>query len=133
MLTVQDLDRNLVLQNETMDEDLEHFNDVVEDDEDQTNATEIEISQAANDNQNSDDGGTNSDSSLSEGDSAPPDSEGEDSDESNDLLMGGDQGKIKDSMSIIDDNKLQSEVTDSRSRLPGGYNLRHREPSYWYL
>lgn len=128
------LDRNLVLQNETMDEDLEHFRDVTEDDDDQTNAIEIRMAQAVHDtNKNSNGNGTDSDLSASQDDSTPPDSEGYDSDEANDLLMADDQDDIKESRLIADNNKLPSEVTDFRSTFPGGYNLRHREPLYWYL
>lgn len=135
MLKIQQLlDRNLVLQNETMDEDLEHFRDVTEDDDDQTNAIEIKMAQAVHDtNKNSNGNGTDSDSSASQDDSTPPDSEGYDSDEANDLFMGDGQDDIKESRLIADNNKLPSEVTDVRSTFPGGYNLRHREPLYWYL
>lgn len=122
---------NLVLQNETMDEDLEHFRDVAEDDDDQTNAIEIRMAQAVRDtNKNGNGNGTDSDSSASQDDSTPPDSEGYDSDEANDLFMGDGQDDIKESRLIADDNKLPSEVTDVRSTFPGGYNLRHREPLY---
>lgn len=131
------LDRNTVLQNETMDEDLEHFKDVTEDDDDdgdQTNAIEIKKAQAVDDTKNSDGNAADSDSSASQDDSTPPDSEGFDSDEANDLLlMGGGQDDIKETRPIADHKKLPSEVTDVRSTFPGGYNLRHREPLYWYL
>lgn len=124
-----------MLQNETMDEDLEHFKDVTEDDDDdQTNAIEIKKAQAVHDTNNSNENGTDSDSSASQDDSIPPDSEGSDSDEANDLLlMGGSQDDIKESGPIVDHNKLPSEAADVRSTFPGGYNLRHREPLYWYL
>lgn len=122
-----------MLQNETIDEDLEHFKDVTEDD-DETNAIEIKEAQAVHDTKNTDGNGTDSDSSASQDDSTPPDSEGYDSDEANDLLlMGGSQDGIKESRPIADHNKLPSEVTDVRSNFPGGYNLRHRDPLYWYL
>lgn len=133
MLEVQCLlDRNLVLQNETMDEDLEHFRDVKDDDDDQTNALEIKMTEAVHDTKNCDGNGTDRDSSGSLDDSTP-DSEGYDSDEANDLFMGDGQDDIKESKPIADHNKLPSKVTDVRSTFPGGYNLQHREPLYWYL
>lgn len=133
------LNRNLVLQNESLDDDLEHFKDIKEEEEDddgdyQTNETEIKTAQAVHDMKNCDGNGTDSESSASQDDSTPPDSEGYDSDEANDFFMGdGQDENIKESKPIADDNKLLSKVEEGGSTFPGGYNLQHREPLYWYL
>lgn len=119
-----------MLQNETMDEDLEHFKDVAEDDGNPANTIENEAGQVANID-NIEDVGADSDSSLSEDVPAPSGSESDASDEN--LLVGSSLDNFEKSKPATSHSEPQSEVSDSRPLLPGGYNPQHREPLYWYL
>lgn len=99
----------MVLQNELIDEDVEHFEDIPEDDE-----------YVANPRKNEDA-------------PAPSESDGNASDDANDLLLEGGQHNLKDSKPITDGSDLASGDKTARSTSPGGYNPRHREPLYWYF
>lgn len=122
----------MVLQNESADEDLEHFEDIVEETENQT-STKVEEPE-----NNSGTVHTNncidSDNDSSQDEGVPPASESEDdvSDEADDLFIGGDSKNVEETNTMPDQTKQQSQVS-KMSSLPGGYNPRHREPSYWYL
>ncbi|KAG5008950.1 hypothetical protein JHK87_017465 [Glycine soja] len=124
---------NMVLQNESVDEELEHFEDVIE--------TDNEPNSLSN-NQNNDIGvvqngaDANSDTSSSESeDDLPASSEDDDSDddasEDADFLLAKNEKeheKQKKSKSVSD--KGQQSQLSPKSSLPGGYDPRHREPLY---
>lgn len=76
--------------------------------------------------------GIDSDALPCEDGSAPSGSEGNVSDDANDVLLEGGQRKLKGSKPIADGIGLASEVTTVRTTSPGGYSPRHREPLYWY-
>ncbi|PON45124.1 CCAAT-binding factor [Parasponia andersonii] len=116
---------NMVLQNESAEEEVEHFEDIVEEtDEKITSASDnqgndvrvVEISAAAN-----------SDSVSSDDDKESPVASEDDevSDEPEEFLIRDDP---KDRSETVSGQK--SQVVSERSSLPGGYNPRHREPSY---
>ncbi|KAK6124692.1 hypothetical protein DH2020_041547 [Rehmannia glutinosa] len=119
---------NMVLQNEAVDadDDLEHFEDITENDENQAipapdnRGTKGLIADSSN---VSDDDG---DSSLDERGSATSGSEGDIFNEEDDLLGEGGLDKLEEfkSNSNHEVHNLQG------PSLPGGYNPRHREPSY---
>ncbi|KAK6148778.1 hypothetical protein DH2020_016303 [Rehmannia glutinosa] len=119
---------NMVLQNEAVDadDDLEHFEDITENDENQAipapdnRGTKGLIADSSN---VSDDDG---DSSLDERGSATSGSEGDIFNEEDDLLGEGGLDKLEKfkSNSNHEVHNLQG------PSLPGGYNPRHREPSY---
>lgn len=107
-----------MLQNELIDEDLEHFEDMPEDDEYAANPRQNEMVQSAN-----------AQSCAAVG----IDSEGNVSDDANDLLLEGGQRNLKGSKPVTVSSGLASELTTIRSTSPGGYNPRHRDPLYWYF
>lgn len=128
----------MVLQNESADEDLEHFDDIVEETENQTSTKveEPENNSGTVHTNNSID--SDNDSSQDEG--VPPTSESEDdvSDEADDLFIGGDSKNVEETNTMQETNTMpdqtkQPSQVSKMSSLPGGYNPRHREPSYWYL
>ncbi|XP_059645531.1 protein SLOW WALKER 2 isoform X2 [Cornus florida] len=90
---------NMVLQNESVDEDLEHFDDIVEESENQASITP-----------------------------KIPDND----DEADDLFVGSGSEDLQESETMSDHNgnKNQPQVSQAKSSLPGGYNPRHREPTY---
>ncbi|KAF5466318.1 hypothetical protein F2P56_016257 [Juglans regia] len=121
---------NMVLQNESIDEELEHFEDVVEE-------TAKEPSTAAKEEEN--DGGlvhstdaTNSDGESSEDEDESPafNSEDDVSDEAEEFLMRNDSKDIEESKTVSPLNAQRPQVSSKKSLLPGGYDPRHREPSY---
>ncbi|KAL3528550.1 hypothetical protein ACH5RR_007872 [Cinchona calisaya] len=120
---------NMVLQNELIDEDLEHFEDILEDDEYRTNPKQNEMVESANAQSNAT-SGPDSDALPCEDGSVPSDSEGNAADDANDLLLDGSQHNLKGSNPTTNSSGLASEVTTVRSTSPGGYNPRHREPLY---
>ncbi|KAG8380205.1 hypothetical protein BUALT_Bualt07G0169200 [Buddleja alternifolia] len=120
---------NMVLQNETADadEDLEHFEDITENDDNQAviapdnrenNKALVADAEDGSDN--------DSESSLDEGGSANSESDEDSLNEEDDLLGKGDVYKLEEIKSTSD-----NEVHDLQDvTLPGGYNPRHREPTY---
>lgn len=106
---------NIVLQNELIDEDLEHFEDIPEDNEMVESANGQSCAAVDID----------FDALPCEDGSAPSDS-----DDANDLLLEGGQRERKGSKPITDGSGLTSEVTTVRTTSPGGYSPRHREPLY---
>ncbi|XP_041015065.1 uncharacterized protein C4F10.09c [Juglans microcarpa x Juglans regia] len=121
---------NMVLQNESIDEELEHFEDVIEE-------TAEEPSTAAKEEEN--DGGlvhstdaTNSDGESSEDEDESPafNSEDDVSDEAEEFLMRNDSKDIEESKTVSPLNAQRPQVSSKKSLLPGGYDPRHREPSY---
>lgn len=121
---------NMVLQNESADEELEHFEDIVEEAENQSNngadktdnAGEVALSNGGTD--------TDGDSSEEEGGSPTSVSEDGDSDGDNDLLGNGSLNDLQESEMRSADSAGQQQGLNVKSPLPGGYNPRHREPSF---
>lgn len=107
----------MVLQNELADEELEYFEDVVEE-------PDTEANKAA-DKPESDD--VDDDPSEDEAGSPVPSSDDEFSDKGDDDLLGF------NSLTNPDDTQKASghAVKNAKSSLPGGYDPRHREPIYW--
>ena len=131
----------MVLQNESIDEELEHFEDVIE----ETDNGPSTVSEKQVDDiglvQNGDDANPDSDSSEGE-DDLPASSEDDDSDDASedaDFLLAKNESSLKKSKSasnnksksVSDNEGQQSQVSAKKSLLPGGYDPRHREPSYW--
>lgn len=118
-----------MLQSESVDEDLEHFEDVKEDDENQaspatTKTVNVEGVTHSNDELN------NESSSLDEGGNLSSDSE-EDV-QLDDLLVENGSDEPKKSTPNSNSNRLEPQISSGSLSMPGGYNLRHREPSFWY-
>lgn len=120
----------LVLQNESANEDVEHFEDIEEETTDQKPTKSIETDNASKIVSTSDSTNTDGDSSQEEDVSSASDSETDVSDEEEDLLVAGGLEDVKETKEIPDLTKQQPQVSVGRSSLPGGYNPRHREPSY---
>lgn len=120
-----------MLQNESVDEDLEHFEDAVEE-------TDTEPSDASKKQENdvklvdgTDDAKPDSQSSDDEDDIPASDSEEDVSDESQELIFKGNSEDLQKSETLHRDGPQHPQ--SSKSLLLGGYNPRHREPSYWYF
>ncbi|KAI3716394.1 hypothetical protein L6452_23714 [Arctium lappa] len=122
---------NMVLQNELADEELEHFEDIVEE-------PDIQASTAADKSVNFDeavhcsDGIDNDDDpSEDEGGSPAPSSDDEFSDKGDDDLLGfGGLTTVKESERTSGHAASKPRVQNAKSSLPGGYDPRHREPIY---
>ncbi|KAG8482387.1 hypothetical protein CXB51_027255 [Gossypium anomalum] len=120
---------NMMLQNESVDEDLEHFEDIVEE-------TASGPSLASKKEENNADicGGeaANSDSYSSEDEGVLPSSYSDD-DISGDELFIRETPKDQHHQEpkiISNQNALTSPKSTAKPFLPGGYDPRHREPSY---
>nr|BAJ53201.1 JHL06B08.2 [Jatropha curcas] len=123
---------NMVIQNESVDEDLEHFKDVVEETDDEPH-TEVKVENNLVSVQNADKASPENDSSEGEDDSPAPssdDDEDDDSDEAEVLFSQNGSKEFQESKSASDYNDNQPQISSTDSSLPGGYNPRHREPSY---
>lgn len=120
-------------QNESLDEDIEHFEDVVEESENHPITKENEPDSTVESASVRDSGEADSDSSEDEG--VPPDSDSESdaSEETDDLLLSGGVEDAKIVKTMPDQIKQKHEASAKKSSLPGGYDPRHREPSYWYV
>ncbi|KAI9119728.1 hypothetical protein K1719_009117 [Acacia pycnantha] len=128
---------NLMLQSESIDEELEHFEDVREE-------TDAEPGTAKNkqDNvgpvQNGDDLNSENESSDKEDsekeDDLPKSSDSEDdsddASEDADFMLAKNEKVPENSKYASDDEDHQSQSSSNKSLLPGGYNPRHREPSF---
>lgn len=121
----------MVLQNESVDEDIEHFEDVVEE-------TDNEPSDASKKQENDvklingiDHAKSDSQSSEDEEDIPASDSEEDVSDDSQELIFRDDSKDLQKSETPHHDGHQPPQ--SSKSFLLGGYNPRHREPSYWYF
>ncbi|XP_030535917.1 protein SLOW WALKER 2 [Rhodamnia argentea] len=119
---------NVVLQSESVDEELEHFEDIVEE------AHNKEINASREENNFGlilDDSVKDDDSSEEEEDGSLVSSSDDDehSDEAAELLI---KNLSPNTRGVeLSKNKIdQSGVNSTDSLLPGGYNPRHREPSY---
>lgn len=121
--------RNMVLQNESVDDELEHFEDIVEEtDNEPSNASKKEEN---NTDLHGDAANSQSDSSEDEGNLQASYSEDDESDDAEELLIRGDSNNHQKPNTLSDHKVQKTQVPPKRSSLPGGYNPRHREPSYW--
>ena len=125
--------RHMVLQDESVNEDFEHFEDIVEETVNHKITKLKEPDNARETVSAGDSIDTASDSSEEEDASPVSDSESDASDEADDLLVRGALEDVKEAKSIVGRTGDQPQVSDTRTSLPGGYNPRHREPSYWYF
>lgn len=141
----------MVIQNESVDEDLEHFEDIAEEEEDQARPTQngtnnVDKVLSRNDGNNgvgTNDGDkvlsrndgimANTDSSSDNEVPAASDSEDGDTDEPSRWFTADGSDNLEESKSVAVRQKQESEAANVRSLLPGGYNPRHREPSFWYF
>ncbi|XVF86961.1 hypothetical protein PTKIN_Ptkin18bG0082500 [Pterospermum kingtungense] len=120
---------NMMLQNESVDEDLEHFEDIVEE-------TNTEPSSESKKEENSavipGDEAAKSDSDSSEDEGVLPSSYSDDdaSDDAEELFISDSSKDLHKTKILSDQNVVKPEVSSTQSFLPGGYNPRHREPSY---
>ncbi|XP_060206018.1 protein SLOW WALKER 2 [Lycium barbarum] len=116
---------NMMLQSESVDDDLEHFEDIIEEDENQPsppnrtdNASEVEANHLENGNHSLQD----------EGGSSEPDDD--DSLQANESPARGGLDEPKESRLLSGFSKLLPEGSNEKLLLPGGYDTRHREPSF---
>uniref|UniRef100_A0A803PCQ3 CCAAT-binding factor domain-containing protein n=1 Tax=Cannabis sativa TaxID=3483 RepID=A0A803PCQ3_CANSA len=129
---------NLVLQNEsTEEEEVEHFKDIVEEEPDKKPTPPSETQEKKADNVKSTDTSfADSDSNSSEDEKEAPlssEDEDEDSDEAEEFLVRDDALPEDHIETVSVSGGQQSQVPPpetQKARLPGGYNPRHREPSY---
>ncbi|KAG4178574.1 hypothetical protein ERO13_A10G051500v2 [Gossypium hirsutum] len=122
---------NMMLQNESVDEDLEHFEDIVEE-----TASEPSLASKKEENNHDICGGeaANSDSYSSEDEGVLPSSYSDDdiSEDEKELFIREtpkDQHHQEPKI-ISNQNALTSPKSTAKPFLPGGYDPRHREPSY---
>nr|XP_016439598.1 PREDICTED: uncharacterized protein C4F10.09c isoform X2 [Nicotiana tabacum] len=118
---------NMMLQSESADEDLEHFEDITEEDENRPNPPKrtdnaSEVAQKPNHLQIRN-------HSLQEDGSSTSESE-DDSLQANVSPARGGLDEPKDSRLLSGFNKLLPEGSNEKHLLPGGYDPRHREPSF---
>ncbi|KAL7180544.1 hypothetical protein ACSBR1_043694 [Camellia fascicularis] len=123
---------HMALQNESVDEDLEHFEDIVEETKNEVCTKSNEPDNAIETVCTGDNTETDGDSSQDEGVSPSYDfdsdvSIGADDD---DLLVGRGLEDVKESKTMSDKTRQQPQVPNTRTSLPGEYDPRHREPSY---
>lgn len=109
----------MVRQSESTDEEDEHFEDI-EENENEPKSAPIE--------QENDTRPVENVSSEEDDDAPVSSSDDEVSDEADEFLIGEDPKNVKKSKVVSGSNGKQSQVS---CKLPGGYNPRHREPSFW--
>lgn len=122
-----------MLQNESVDDDLEHFEDVIEETDNEPSPVleKQEVELVHNSDEKSDTVNSDHDSSEDDIDSSASYSEDEASDEADEFHFRNDS---KDSKTVPDSSVQQPQVVSSeKTSLPGGYDPRHREPSYWLV
>ncbi|KAK6796071.1 hypothetical protein RDI58_009526 [Solanum bulbocastanum] len=118
---------NMMLQSESVDEDLEHFEDITEEDDNQPNPPNrtdnaSEVAQEAKHLENGN-------HSLPEEGNASSESD-DDSLQAEESPARGDLDEPKDPRLMSGFNKLLPEGSNDKLLLPGGYDTRHREPSF---
>ena len=128
--------RNTALQNESIDDEFEHFEDVME----ETDKKPVTVSKKPSDDivpvQNADTANSDADSSENEDDQLAS-SEDDDDDDLDDALEDGSfsleksKMKHKKSKSESDDEDEKTQESAKKPVFPGDYDPRHREPSYW--
>lgn len=125
----------MLSQNESAeDDDIENFKDIVEETEHQKTITSLDKPDKVSEvGEGGDAIDSDSDISLDEGGSPTSGFEDGDSDEGDELLMGGGLNDLDKPRKMSDLNTCPSQASSIKSSLPGGYDPRHREPSYWYV
>lgn len=121
-----------MLQNESVDEDLEHFEDIVE----ESNTEPSCVSKKEENNADIHGGeSANSDGDSSEDEDVFPSSYSDDdaSDDADELFIRESPNNLQKPKKVSDQNALKPQVSSTQSFLPGGYNPRHRDPSYRYV
>ncbi|KAL6137378.1 hypothetical protein ACLB2K_062670 [Fragaria x ananassa] len=121
---------NMVLQNESVDDDLEHFEDVIEetDKEPSPVSEKQDVKLVHNSDETNDTADSDHDSSEDDIESPASYSEDEASDEGDEFHFKNDS---KHSKTVPNSSVQQPQVVSSeKTTLPGGYDPRHREPSY---
>ncbi|KAF8401148.1 hypothetical protein HHK36_014452 [Tetracentron sinense] len=125
---------NMMLQNELIDEDLEHFEDIIEETENEPGIAPLKppentvgivrhsSTNAKTDSDSSSDSQDEDNSPASYSENNSPDGEG--------LLVRGGLTDVGEFKTISERDRGQPQAPIMRSSLPGGYNPRHREPSY---
>lgn len=118
-----------MLQSESVDDDLEHFVDITEEDDDQPNPpiqkdNASEVAQEAKHLENGNHSLPEEGNSSSESD--------DDSLQAEESPARGDLDEPKNARLMSGFNKLLPEGSNDKLLLPGGYDTRHREPSFWY-
>ncbi|KAL1551796.1 CCAAT/enhancer-binding protein zeta-like [Salvia divinorum] len=122
---------NMVLQNEVVDadDDLEHFEDITENDGDQAIPASENSNKKGQVAETSHASADDSEESLLEGGSATSDSDEDGQNEADDLFGGGGFKKtVKSKLKSTGDLEVCSNQAPTPP--PGGYNPRHREPAY---
>lgn len=118
--------RNMMLQNEATDsnEDLEHFEDIPDNDDNQAGNDSVIVQDNGDNSSHANCSSSDSDDDVD----APLNDSGEESFSETDDLLGADHlDKVEESKPASD-----QEIQSVKHRmLPGGYDPRHREPSYW--
>lgn len=122
-----------MLCNESVDEDLEHFEDIADENEEQGKPAQTRTNDADKVVSGDDRVVADSDSSSDEEDPDSPDSEDVDFDEPDNLFVGDGLDNFIEPGPASNSQQKKSEVANVGSLLPGGYNPRHREPSFWYF
>lgn len=122
----------VVLQNETAvaDEDLEHFVDVQEDDDNRVNYKPDKTDNKDSVVQTNNECHGDSDTSLDEDDSVASSSEYDSLNESDDLLGKGGRQKVENFNLKSGNAAHKVHGLNDGPALPSGYNPRHREPNY---
>lgn len=123
----------MALQNESIDEELEHFEDVIDETEEEartiSNKQVVDIGLVQNGGHvKSDSGSSESEEDLS---ATSEDDESDDASEDAEFLFAKNRTDIKKSKLVSDIEGQQSQEPSKKPFLPGGYDPRHREPSYW--
>ncbi|TMX03861.1 hypothetical protein EJD97_013379 [Solanum chilense] len=118
---------NMMLQSESVDDDLEHFVDITEEDDDQPNPpiqtdNASEVAEEAKHLENGNHSLPEEGNSSSESD--------DDSLQAEESPARGDLDEPKNARLMSGINKLLPEGSNDKLLLPGGYDTRHREPSF---
>lgn len=126
----------MVLQSELVDDDLEHFEDIVEETDNEPSTASKKTENKNNFVDSFDSAKPDIDSSQDVDDSPDvspsPSSDDELSDEAEELIVEYGSKGVSESKKMPNHDSHQQKCPIMKSLLPGGYNPRHREPSYWY-
>nr|XP_043625221.1 CCAAT/enhancer-binding protein zeta [Erigeron canadensis] len=118
---------NMVLQSEQADDELEHFEDIVEDPDMQASKAADKTDTDGADNNDDDDDDNSEDGAAS----PAPSSDDEFSDKEDDDMLDFDGSTdLQESQRSSGQTASQPRVPNAKSSLPGGYDPRHREPIY---
>lgn len=123
-----------MLQMESIDEEFEHFEDIIEDSvvpNSTISKPDNLVSRIDNvENYVEMDSGSIASESARSNEQKPRFEEGKNS-EGDDFIKG--DVALVNSNTVNDNEVGKPQTHQSDLSLPGGYNPRHREPSYWYL